>query len=85
MKYVVFSENLKEVKAFKRFLESTQDKKEDEFFIIKESENIFEKPKILYNMKDNLKIAGFYLLLIILIFAIYYLIIFFGIIFTSNL
>ena len=85
MKYVVFSENLKEVKAFKRFLESTQDKKEDEFFIMKESENIFEKPKILYNMKDNLKIAGFYLLLIILIFAIYYLIIFFGIIFTSNL
>lgn len=77
MKYVVFSENLKEAKAFKRFLESTQDKKE--------SENIFEKPKILYNMKDNLKIAGFYLLLIILIFAIYYLIIFFGIIFTSNL
>ena len=60
-------------------------KKEDEFFIIKESENIFEKPKILYNMKDNLKIAGFYLLLIILIFAIYYLIIFFGIIFTSHL
>lgn len=70
MKYVVFSENLKEAKAFKKFLES---------------ENIFEKPKILYNMKDNLKIAGFYLLLIILIFAIYYLIIFFGIIFTSNL
>lgn len=85
MKYVVFSENLKEAKAFKRFLESTKDKKEDEFFIMKESENIFEKPKILYNMKDNLKIAGFYLLLIILIFAIYYLIIFFGIIFTSNL
>ena len=85
MKYVVFSENLKEGKAFKKFLESTQDKKEDEFFIMKESENIFEKPKILYNMKDNLKIAGFYLLLIILIFAIYYLIIFFGIIFTSNL
>lgn len=85
MKYVVFSENLKEAKAFKKFLESTQDKKEDEFFIMKESENIFEKPKILYNMKDNLKIAGFYLLLIILIFAIYYLIIFFGIIFTSNL
>ena len=51
-------------------------KKEDEFFIMKESENIFEKPKILYNMKDNLKIAGFSLLLIILIFAIYYLIIF---------
>ena len=85
MKYVVFSENLKEDKDFKKFLESTQDKKEDEFFIMKESENIFEKPKILYNMKDNLKIAGFYLLLIILIFAIYYLIIFFGIIFTSNL
>jgi hypothetical protein len=85
MKYVVFSENLKEAKDFKKFLESTQDKKEDEFFIMKESENIFEKPKILYNMKDNLKIAGFYLLLIILIFAIYYLIIFFGIIFTSNL
>ena len=77
MKYVVFSENLKEAKDLKKFLESTQDKKE--------SENIFEKPKILYNMKDNLKIAGFYLLLIILIFAIYYLIIFFGIIFTSNL